>query len=75
MNQPQSEKERVNSQIAYYDDLVATYIGVIQGLNEQGATDEAKVLIGLANESIQHCQDKRAILVSHLNTLTEQGQA
>jgi len=71
MNQPQTEKEKVNKQIAYYDDLVATYIGVIEGLNEHGATDEAKVLIGLANESIQHCQDKRAILISHLNTLSE----
>ena len=71
MNQPKSEKEKVNDQIAYYDDLVATYIDVIERLNENGTTDEAKVLIGLANESIQHCQDKKAILVSHLNTLSE----
>jgi len=71
MNQPQSEKEKVTSQIAYYDDLTATYIDVIERLNENGTTDEAKILIGLANESIQHCQDKRAILVSHLNTLSE----
>ncbi|GAB3725143.1 hypothetical protein [Spirosoma lituiforme] len=71
MNQPQSEKEKVTSQIAYYDDLTATYIDVIERLNENGTTDEAKILIGLANESIQHCQDKRAILISHLNTLSE----
>lgn len=71
MNQPQNEKEKVNNQIAYYDELVATYIDVIERLNQNGATDEAKVLIGLANESIQHCQDKKAILVSHRNTLSE----
>lgn len=71
MNQPKSEKERVDDQIAYYDDLVATYIDVIERLNQNETTDEAKVLIGLANESIQHCQDKKAILVSHRNTLSE----
>lgn len=71
MNQPQTEKQKATDQLAYYDDLIANYLGVIERLNQHGAADEAKVLIGLANESIQHCQNKRAILVNYLNTLPE----
>jgi hypothetical protein len=71
MNQAQSEKQKVTDQLAYYDDLIANYLAVIERLNQPGTADEAKVLIELANESIQHCQDKQAILVSYLNTLSE----
>jgi hypothetical protein len=69
MTQQESEKEKVTQQIAYYDEMMATYIDLIQRINKPDASDETKILVDLANESIQYCQDKRAILVSHLNTL------
>ncbi|GAB3035310.1 hypothetical protein [Spirosoma pulveris] len=69
MTQQEQEKEKVVHQIAHYDELMASYIDLIQRINQPGASDETKVLIDLANESLQHCQDKRAILTSHLNTL------
>ena len=69
MAQQESEKEKVTKQIAHYDELMASYIDLIQRINKPGASDETNILVDLANESLQHCQDKRAILVSHLNTL------
>ncbi|MCX6214554.1 hypothetical protein [Spirosoma sp.] len=69
MAQQEEEKEKVINQIAHYDELMASYIDLIERINKPAASDETNVLINLANESLQHCQDKRAILVSHLNTL------
>lgn len=74
MDQPQNELDRVTNQLAYYDDLIANYLDIIQHLNKPHAPDEVKILIELTNESIQHCQDKRSILVSHLNSLKEKNQ-
>ncbi|ADB42224.1 hypothetical protein [Spirosoma linguale] len=69
MAQQEEEKEKVINQIAHYDELMASYVDLIERINKPAASDETKILINLANESLQHCQDKRAILVSHLNTL------
>lgn len=74
MDQPQNEFDRVTSQLAYYDDLIANYLDIIQHLNKPHAPDEVKILIELANESIQHCRDKRSILESHFQTLKEKNQ-
>jgi hypothetical protein len=74
MDQSQNELERVTNQLAYYDGLIANYLDIIQQLNRPHAPDEVKILIGLANESIQHCQDKRSILDSHFHALQEKTQ-
>lgn len=71
MTQQQTEREQVMNRIAYYDDLMASYISIIQNINKPNASDETKILVDLANESLQHCQDKRDILSAHLNSLTE----
>ena len=67
----QIEQQKAASQIAYYDDLISGYLATIDHLNAPGASDESKILIKLATESIEHCEDKKAILVNYLSSLKE----
>jgi hypothetical protein len=55
----QQEIEKITGQIAYYDDLIAGNLSVIERLNGSNAPDEAKSLIELTTESIAYCEDKR----------------
>ncbi len=66
-----AEKEKVANQIAYYDELISNYLSVIQHLNAPGGSDESQILIKLATESIEHCENKREILIGYQKSLEE----
>ena len=68
-NNELTEGQRVADQIAYYDSLIAGYVEVIQKLSDPDAPEEAKLLIAMATESIDHCESKRAVLTDHQKNL------
>ena len=66
-----AEKQKAASQIAYFDEMISSYLNVIEQLNAPGSSDESQILIKLATESIEHCENKRKILINYQKSLEE----